>query len=292
MLKSILVHLPGVKADGAVLAAALDLAKPFNAHLECLHVVPDAAALVPRQGEIEIETAVLIADALGQLEAEAKKRAAHARDAYMEFCRTNNIPVANSPPGPGAVSVSWHEAAGEPSDRLIALARVHDLVVTAGGGDGDTLIPTDTGQLIVGGGRPVLLVPKKARKISLKTVAIAWKDSPEAARAVTAAMPLLAKAHKIVVLSASEEESKVMECLECYESVVNQLRWHGLKTEGRYVVPAGRTVPDAILESAREADADLLVMGGYGHSRLREFVFGGFTRRVLQGTDIPVLIFH
>ena len=60
MLKSILVHLSGAKTDDAVLATALDIARPFGAHLECLHVVPDAATLMPRQGEIEIETAVQI----------------------------------------------------------------------------------------------------------------------------------------------------------------------------------------------------------------------------------------
>jgi nucleotide-binding universal stress UspA family protein len=57
-------------------------------------------------------------------------------------------------------------------------------------------------------------------------------------------------------------------------------------------VPAGRSVPDAIIETARERQADLLVMGAYGHSRLREFIFGGFTRRILDGVDLPVLLFH
>jgi nucleotide-binding universal stress UspA family protein len=105
-------------------------------------------------------------------------------------------------------------------------------------------------------------------------------------------MPILCKAHKIVVLSANEDDSKAMECLDCYESVANHLRWHGASAEGRYVVPAGRSVPDAVLESAREAGADILVMGGYGHSRLRELIFGGFTRRVLQGVELPVFVFH
>ena len=291
MIKTILVHLAGVKKDKAVLATALGIGRHFHAHLECVHVIPDASALMPRQGEIEMDTAILIADALNNLEAEARKRAVHARDAYMEFCRTENVPVADAPSLRADVSASWRETTGEPTEILMKLARVHDLLVTAGGANDDTLAPVDTGRLIVTCGRPILLAPDKVRK-NLKSVAIAWKDSAEAARAVTAAMPILAKAHKALVLSAAEDESKVMECLECYESVANQLRWHGLTTEGRYVVPAGRTIPDAILESAREAGADLVVMGGYGHSRMREFVFGGFTRRVLQGTELPVLIFH
>jgi hypothetical protein len=148
------------------------------------------------------------------------------------------------------------------------------------------------GQIIVGGGRPVLLAPEKAPKFVAKTIAIAWKNTPEAARAITAAMPLLAKAERIDVLSANEEDTKAMECVDCSDGVVQQLRWHGLNAYGHFVIPAGRTVPNAILESAAGVKADLLVMGGYGHSRFREFIFGGFTQRVLDGVDLPVLVFH
>jgi nucleotide-binding universal stress UspA family protein len=94
------------------------------------------------------------------------------------------------------------------------------------------------------------------------------------------------------VLSANEEDTRAKECLDCSESIVQQLRWHGLNAYGHFVIPAGRTTPNAILETAHGFNADLLVMGGYGHSRLREFIFGGFTKRILDGVDLPVLVFH
>jgi nucleotide-binding universal stress UspA family protein len=80
--------------------------------------------------------------------------------------------------------------------------------------------------------------------------------------------------------------------VNCSDALVRQLDWHGFKARGHFILPAGRSVPDAVLETARTAGADLLVMAGYGHSRLREYIFGGFTRRILEGVDLPVLLFH
>ena len=105
-------------------------------------------------------------------------------------------------------------------------------------------------------------------------------------------MPVLAKAQRIEILSANENDGQVSHCLDCSESVVQQLRWHGLNATAHFILPAGRSVPDAILETAHGLHADLLVMGGYGHGRLREFVFGGFTRRILEGVALPVFLFH
>src|SRR3978361_452524 len=89
-----------------------------------------------------------------------------------------------------------------------------------------------------------------------------------------AAMPILCKAHRVTVLSANEDDSKALACLDCFERVANYLRWHGISVETRYVGPGGRSVLDAVLQSAGEAGADLLVMGGYGHTRLGEWIFG------------------
>src|SRR5437868_13172803 len=117
------------------------------------------------------------------------------------------------------------------------------------------------------------------------------ETSAESARAMTAAMPLLAKADRIDVLTASEDDAEAKSCVDCTDRVVQQLRSHGLNAYGRFVIPAGRSAADAVVETARGNGADLLVMGAYGHSRLREFVLGGFTQRILRGAAMPVLLF-
>jgi len=293
MIKTILAHLTGTDCDAAVLAAGLDLARPHGAHIACIGIAPDPADLVRQAAYIDVASATLLAESLRAVEKLREECSARIQAAFNAFRDREHVALADSPPGPGTVSASLREALGNEAEILSAQGRFHDLVVLAGGPErSGRLIAADIGEVVVTCGRSVLLVPEKAHLRDLKTIAIAWKNAPEAARAVTAAMPLLTKAKRIEVLSANEDSDGSLECVNCSDSVVGQLRWHGLNTHGHFVIPGGRSIPDAILETARERDADLLVMGAYGHSRLREFVFGGFTRRILDGASLPVLLFH
>jgi nucleotide-binding universal stress UspA family protein len=103
---------------------------------------------------------------------------------------------------------------------------------------------------------------------------------------------LLSKAHKLVVLTADEGTEKPARNIEAAERVARQLRRPGCPVESRLVVPAGRPVAEAILDTAKACGADILVMGAYGHSRVRELVFGGFTRHVLNTSPLPAFLFH
>ena len=293
MFKTILTHMTGTDCDQPVLTTASQVARLFSGHLECLRVLSDPAALVMQAAQMDMVTSMMLADALNVVEQQNREGTQRARVALAEFCKGENIVFADEPPGPGGVTAHWREKTGDEFDELTAQVRFHDLVVLAGGTERKGRLPPEgMGQIIIGCGRPVLLAAQKPRESITKTIAIAWKDTPEAARAVTAAMPLLAKAERIEVLSANEEDTKAMECLDCSDSIVQQLRWHGLSAYGHFVLPAGRTIPNAILETARGFNADLLVMGGYGHSRLRESIFGGFTQHILDGVDLPVLMVH
>jgi nucleotide-binding universal stress UspA family protein len=296
MFKTVLAHLTGSDGDQSVLATALSLVRPFGGHIECLRIVPDPAALIAQA--MPFDTAMgmtsLLADMLDTIEQQSRDRTKRARASMTEFCKTADLPYADTPPGPGGVSVSWQDdKAADEWDRITEAARFYDVVVLSGGRERAGRPPAELlGNVVIGSGRPVVLAPEKPRQTPIKTIAIAWKDSAEAARALTASMPLLAKAERIEVLSANESDSQVTQCLDCSENVLGQLRWHGLNVNGHFVIPAGRSIPNAILETAAGLNADLLVMGGYGHSRLREFVFGGFTQRILEGVDLPVFLFH
>jgi nucleotide-binding universal stress UspA family protein len=104
-------------------------------------------------------------------------------------------------------------------------------------------------------------------------------------------MPFLVRAEKLVLLAADDSGSREV-FIRNFEDVTRQLRWHGLNVTP-HVIPADEApVPLAVMAAARHANADLFVMGGYGHSRLRELIFGGFTEQVLKGTDLPVLMMH
>jgi hypothetical protein len=293
MIKTILAHLSGTPCDASVLAASLACARLHKAHITCLHVSPDPADLVQQAAQIDPSNAMLLADALQAMEQESKERRAEATAVFAGFCKRENIATAESQPANAAVSASWQDKTGQVADSIGAEGRFHDLVVLAGGPERNgRLSAGDLGRIILSCGRPVLLAPERARTRSFDTIAIAWKNTSEAARAITAAMPFLMKTKRIEILSANEGNSGALECVNCSEGLVRQLHRHGLDAQARFVMPAGRGIPDAILETARERQADLFVMGAYGHSRLREFIFGGFTRRILDGVDFPVLLFH
>ena len=121
------------------------------------------------------------------------------------------------------------------------------------------------------------------------TVVIAWKPTPEAARAVTAAMPFLSMAREIVIMTVAENETTIQE--EGADRLMANLRWDGFAASVRRLKPGPPGAAETSLAAARE-QAALLVMGGYGHSRLREWIFGGFTQRVLRSAEVPVLIAH
>lgn len=296
MFKTVLAHLTGTDCDASVLATAFQFVRSSAGHMDCLHVVADPAAFlaqaVPFEGGMGMTS--LLADVVDTVERQGAERTKRARQAMSEFCKARDIAYADCAPGPGDVSAAWREhKAADDCDALIAAARFHDLVILAGGPERTGRLPPElVGDIVIGAGRPVVLAPQNLKNAPIQTVAIAWKDTPEAARALTAAMSILAKAQRIEILSANENDGEVSHCLNCSESVVQQLRWHGLNATTHFILPAGRSIPDAILETARGLHADLLVMGGYGHGRVREFVFGGFTRRILDGVDLPVFLFH
>ena len=291
-MKTILVHVNGTHSDLSVLAGALSIARLFNAHLHCLHTVPDRRVLLGRAVNVDLSSAMLLTDALRTLEAEAEKRLAHARDIFLAFCEDKRLAIRDAPNDADGVSASWHEHSGNPVAALIEQSRFHDLLVIEGGARRDLLFSgNDVGDIVIGAGRPVFLAPAHAH-VGVKSVAVAWKNCAEAARAVTAALPLLKKAEKILAFSANEPGSDPESVAQSLDSMTQYLAWHGLRVEGFCVAPGSRAVPDAVLETAAEARAELLVMGGFGHGRLREFVFGGFTQRVLDGAPLPVLLVH
>lgn len=288
MIKTILTHLTGTDTDESVTELSLDIARLYSAHIACLFIRRDAA-----DANLDFVPSGTLSEALGNVEANTAEVRFQAHEAVAALCRRPGITRADTPPAPEGMSVSLQEASGDWSDRLIAQSRFHDLLVLAGGADRPgRLSPSGLGRVIENSGRPVVLAPEKVKKRGFKTVAIAWRNSADAARAVTAAMPFLAKASHIDVLSASEDNDKPEERVHSSDAVVTHLRWHRFNAHEQLVVPGGREIPDAILDMAEFGGADLLVMGGFGHSRLREAMFGGFTRRILDGANIPVLLFH
>ena len=287
MIKTILVPATGNQTDDAVFTSALTAARAFNAHLGFLHVRVDAAAMVAAMAT-DGSGAVTVSGLVERIDEEASRREDAARQLFQRFCERERLAIEDTPAGQQRPTAQWLRQAGDEAYWVREYGRAADLLVIGRPAD-DQGVSIDTVEAaLVGTGRPVLIVPA-APLVSLpETMVIAWKAAPEAARAVTAAMPLLSKAKQILIVTVAEEEG-----LSDEEGarLMTALGWHGLSASTRHLRPDRLGAADTLLAAAAEQSA-LVVMGAYGHSRLREWIFGGFTEHVLRGAAVPVLMMH
>ena len=287
MIKTILVPATGNQTDDAVFTSALAAARAFDAHLDFLHVRVDAAALVAAMAT-DGSGAAMVSGLVERIDEEATRREDTARQLFQRFCERERLAIADTPASQQGPTAQWLRQTGDEAYWVREYGRAADLLVAGYPAD-DQGVSTDTIEAaLVGTGRPVLIVPS-APLVSLpETIVIAWKAAPEAARAVTAAMPLLSRSKQILIVTVAEEQG-----LSDEEGarLMTALGWHGLNASTRHLRPDRLGAADTLLAAAAEEGA-LVVMGAYGHSRLREWIFGGFTEHVLRGAAVPVLMTH
>ena len=187
--------------------------------------------------------------------------------------------------------MEWRPLTGKAAACLAEHGRTSDLLV-AGRDPGREGIPLGILEhVLLSAGRPMLLLPATAVPAPAGTVVLAWKNSPEAARAVTAGLPFIAGAVRVVVVAVAVTGGSAADLSGA--RLVDSLRRHNPVTElvtlehDRAHEPA-----EALLAEAARQEAGLLLMGAYGHGRVREFVFGGFTRRILRAPPLPTLLVH
>lgn len=175
-------------------------------------------------------------------------------------------------------------------DRLTEYARLKDLtILPVPAGDG--LDHWYAESIIFGSGRPILLLPREWKKrLPFETIVVAWDFSRPATRAVADALPFLQKAKKVYVLTISND--KDIDMKQSASELAKNLARHGVEAVLDVVDRDGRDVGNAITSYARSCDADLLVMGAYGHSRLRQIILGGATRSILSAPELPILMSH
>ena len=276
--KSIVVHLDSSERAHPRLELALRLAKRFGAHLTGMYAV---FAPEPRSFQVMAGTAEYFKE---HDTSRRERRAALERLFHAEAARAG-------------VSGEWEEAQGYANVAVPRRARCADLIV-AGQDDpndpesyvGDHFPET----LVMSTGRPVLLVPYAGFFASAgERVLIAWDGSREATRAVHDAMPILKAAKQATVVTVGAAQGDAADVLIPGADIAASIARHGVKVEVSSIdsaggVPAG----DLLLSRAADLGADLLVMGGYGHSRWQELVLGGATRTVLNSMTIPVLMSH
>jgi nucleotide-binding universal stress UspA family protein len=268
------------------LAAALAVARRCAAHIDAVHVRIDPVAVAVASSVEGGVGGPLLESVIAQLEQDSRAREASATPMFAEFCAREGIAAAATPAEAGAgPSGEFHVETGEELLWVAACGRTADLMGVSGS---DVTARATLDAVPLETGRP-LLIPSAAHPAPAVAgrVAIAWKPTPQAARAVAAATPFLEAAKEIVVISVEEEDAP----RDDPGRLLRTLARHGFKADPQRLSPGPRGSAETLLAAATE-QAGLLVMGGYGHTRIREWVFGGFTQRVLADAPMPALVAH
>jgi nucleotide-binding universal stress UspA family protein len=277
-LKDILVQFDAGEASASRLDIAAELAARHGAHLVGLHV---ADATVPFVAAADASGAGL-ALVYDTLRTQALETAARVEAVFRERVRRDGL------------AGEWRMVEGIRSEVATLHARYADLAVLGQyDPNGPDFGAGVVGAVLFGAGRPVLVVPYAGRFSAVgRRVLVAWNASREAARAVNDALPILEGAEAVTVLAVNPRRGIGGHGEEPAADIALHLARHGVTatTEQRSTPEVGDA--EALLNAAAEKGADLLVMGGYGHSRLREMALGGVTRTVLRSMTVPVLLSH
>ena len=294
-LRDIVVVLDGSASSEMRLTVAVVLAQQHGAHLTGFSamdlLLPARPAVQPRDNP-QVDTlpasklmywgAVLPHD-YPEADTQAAEAAERIEAAFRERLRSTDL------------HGDWQVASGKVSETVVCQARHADLVIL---GQVDPAHPPPAGRQLVEdvlmtSGRPILVVPYIGGFDTFGTnILVGWNNSREAARAINDAIPLLAKAASVTILEANPIGRKPAIDDAASADITRHLTRHGISAKTARTALASISASDALLSYAADISADLLVVGGYGHSRLRERILGGVTRELLQHMTLPVLMSH
>lgn len=276
MIKDIVLHLP-VRTGGTV-DYAVSVARAFGAHLAGLAFALDPL-IPPAMGAGDAVPAAWIDEQREQAKAAADATIA----AFEEAARRDGV---------SAESRRLDASLAGAATMFGEIARRFDMsIVRQAEPETAPLEELIIEAALFESGRPVLVVPYIRKEgLRLDRVMVCWDGSRSAARALGDAMPLLARANAVEVVSVLGDKGKSDEIPGA--DIGEHLARHDINVDVKRIPAIDGDVMDAILSHAADAGTDLLVMGGYGHSRLREFILGGVTRGILKTMTVPCLMSH
>ena len=205
------------------------------------------------------------------------------------FVAVPTIEICETPGNTENVTASFRDERDDAPERLTFHARHSDLIVMGRAKQTQGLAPDVLESLVLSCGRPMLVAASAAPQNLTDTVMVCWKASANAARAVTAATPILAKAKRVVFTTVIERDESAANSVH---DVARQFAWHGVSTEAQVIPASGRKIPDVLSTAAADCGANLVVMGAYGRSRARELIFGSCTGAFMHDADRPILLMH
>lgn len=270
-MKSILVHVQDDPGMEARLQAALSIARATTGHVSCLHVTP-ISLYIASDGITGAYMMPNFAETLNEIEVKMRTR-------IEEHLKNEDV------------SWDYQHVDGDPAQEIVSRSSLADLVVLGRYHHRETSLTPITliGDVLQSARAPILVQPQDLKSFdAFGPAVVAWNGSFEAANALRAALPLLQMASTVHIVTVEESQDHMLPSL----AASTYLSRHGVTSE-LHARPASKMpVEDAIRETAEVMGAGYIVMGGYGHSRAREFLFGGVTRTLLKECSIPLIMGH
>ena len=285
-MKIILTVLGGTDQDQRNLEVAENIATAFDGHVGALHVRREPSDSIPVAGEgmsAELFDQIMHA---AEEESEIRARAAHATfDAWRQ---KGEIRLATTPAPQVGISASLSEETGRIGAIVARYGSTADLIVTGRpSGDVDEDAADALTSAIFDTGRAVLLAPRETVASVGRKPMIFWNGSAQAARAVAAARELLVQSDSVEIVTINEGDA-----VDTGLNLSIYLAWHGITASVTRLESGRSAVGEALLAEAANKSADLLIMGAYTHSRLRQLILGGVTKHVLANATLPVWVAH
>jgi len=273
--RSILVHVDVTDRGKRNLAAAVSLADSYDTHVTGLYVKPPTS--LPSYASMHVPPEVF-----EMIEKDQEKLVDSAEKTFTEAMAAAGREDRSD----------WYYAAGPVAEKIAQVGRCSDLIVIGQEDEKVDIaaygeVPDD---VVIAAGRPVLIVPYTGITSTLgDRILVAWDHSRESARAVADALPFLKRASAVTVVSVDpdHDEGDVPGA-----DLARYLSEHNIKAMVNRFTDKNLAVDDVLLNQAADGGADMLVMGAYGHSRLREMVLGGVTRHIMDHMTVPVLMSH
>ena len=287
--RRLLLPMTGTAAGEAALATALMVARIWGAHVHCLHVRVDARDVAPLAGEGL--SGAMIEEMMAATERESGDRAGRVRALFERFAASaGDVTIAHSAETAlksGGPTLSFESIAGREEDIVAQQSRLYDMAVVPHPEAGEDVSSSDALHAVLfDSGRPVLIAPRVAPATIGTRICCAWNGTAESAAAMAAALPWLHRADARRILYADDYQRRGPKV----EGILAYLHWHEIPAEAMQFKPVTKDVGAGLLGAVRDFEADLLCMGAYSHSRLRQLILGGVTRHVLENSDMPVLM--
>lgn len=268
-MKTVLLYANDDRGMESRLQAAFDMARTFDAHISCLQVTPFDMFIMgdPFGGVYALPVLV-----------EAVRKAEDEYRALIEGRLRSE-----------GVSWDWSRFDGSPAQLTADRSRLSDLIVLSlpGGGNYDGPLSM-VGDVALHARAPILAVPQSSRSIDfLGTALVGWNGTFESCIALRCAVPLLAKAGRVRIVTVTEDETEFPAT-----GASEYLARHGIESDLHEWRRDGRTMADSLLDAVRTLGAAYLVMGAYGHSRLQESLLGGTTREMIRSAAVPLVLAH